>query len=58
VAVVVILAAGSAFFSTVQAHPVAGLERSIDESTLGSFLADQFDTVLRGVRLIPRDPGV
>ena len=57
-AVVVTFVVGSALFSAVQSYPVAGLEQAIDDSTLGSFLADNFDTVLRGIRFIPRDLGV
>ena len=52
------LAVGSALFSAVQSYPVGGLDRAIDDSTLGTMLADNFDTVLRGIRFIPRDLGV
>ncbi len=55
--VVVTFAAGSAILSMVQSHPVLGLEATIDESTMGSFLADNFDTVLRGLKFVPSDLG-
>ncbi len=31
------------------------LEKTIDESALGTFLADNFDVVIRGVKIIPGD---
>jgi hypothetical protein len=31
------------------------LDVTIDESTLGTFMADQFDVVIRGIKLIPGD---
>lgn len=55
--VVVSLAIGSAVLSTVQGYPVLGLEDTIDESTLGTFLADNFDVVLRTLRFVPDDLG-
>ena len=36
-------------------NPVKDLEVDIDESKLGTFLADQFDVVIRGVGIIPGD---
>ena len=57
-AVVITFAVGSALFSAVQSYPVGGLDLAIDDSTLGTMLADNFDTVLRGIRFIPRDLGV
>ena len=57
-AVVITFAVGSALFSTVQTYPVGGLDGAIDDSTLGTLLADNFDTVLRGIGFIPRDLGV
>ena len=50
-------AIGSAVFSALQSYPVLGLEGAIEGSTLGSFLADNFDTVLRGLKFIPGDFG-
>ena len=55
--VVVSFAAGSAVFSALQSYPVLGLEETISGSTLGSFLADNFDVVLRGLKFIPGDLG-
>ena len=55
--VVVTLAAGSAVLSAIQSYPVLGLEETITGSTLGSFLADNFDVVLRGLKFIPDDLG-
>ena len=55
--VVVTLAVGSAALSTIQSHPVLDLVDTIDASTLGSFLADNFDAVLRALRFIPGDLG-
>lgn len=57
-AMVVTFAVGSALLSVVQTYPVGGLDGVIDDSTLGTFLADNFDTVLRGIRFIPKDLGV
>ena len=55
--VIVVFAAGSAIFSAIQSYPVHGLDNTIDGSALGSFLADNFDTVLRGLKLVPDDLG-
>ena len=56
--VVVAFAVGSAVLSAIQSYPTLGLEDTIAGSTLGSFLADKFDAVLRGLRFIPSDLGV
>ena len=56
-AVVLVLAVASGLLSAVQSYPVLGLEETIQDSTLGTFLADHFDTVLRGLRIIPTDLG-
>ena len=46
----------SGVLTGVQRFPFnEGLVEDIDESTLGTFLADNFDKVIRGVRLIPGD---
>ena len=50
-------AIGSALLSATQSYPVLGLDSTIDGSTLGSFLADNFDVVLRGIKFIPDDLG-
>lgn len=55
--IVVTFAAGSAVFSAVQSYPFLGLDQTIEESTLGSLLADNFDTVLKGLGFIPDDLG-
>ena len=57
VGIAVSFAIGSAVLSTVQGYPVMGLEDTIDESTLGTFLADNFDVVLRTLRFVPHDLG-
>ena len=57
-AVVIALAVGSALLSVVQTYPVGGAHGVIDDSVLGAFLADNFDTVLRAIRFIPKDLGV
>ena len=58
VAAAVVLVAGSGLLSTVQSYPVLGLEVTIADSVLGAFLADNFDTVVRGMRFVPSDLGV
>ena len=55
--VVVTLAIGSAAFSAIQSYPVHGLDNTISDSTLALFLADNFDTVLKGLKFIPTDLG-
>ena len=56
--VVITFAVGSAALSTIQSYPTLGMEETIADSTIGSFLADEFDVVLRGLRFIPDDLGV
>ena len=55
--VVVTFAIGSAVFSAIQSYPVLGLEDSIASSTLATFMADNLDVVLRGLKFIPDDLG-
>ena len=57
VGVIVSLAIGSAVLSAVQSYPVYGLDQTIDDSPLGTFLADNFDMVLRGLKFVPSDFG-
>ena len=57
IGVVLTLASGSAAFATIQSYPVYGLDNTIGDSTLGPFLADNFDTVLKGLKFIPADLG-
>ena len=45
----------SGVLTAVQRYPFRDLDKTIDESYLGAFLADQFDVVIRGVGLIPGD---
>ena len=45
----------SGVLTNVQRFPVRDYDETIDESALGSFLADNFDVVIRGVKLIPGD---
>ena len=56
--VVVTFAIGSAVLSTIQSYPVLGLEDTIAGSALGTFLADNVDVVLRGMKFLPSDLGV
>lgn len=45
----------SGVLTGIQRFPFRDLDQTIDDSALGSFLADNFDMVIRGVRLIPGD---
>ena len=45
----------SGVLTAIQKFPVRDLEITIDESTLGTFMADQFDVVIRGIKIIPGD---
>ena len=45
----------SGIITGVQTYPVGNVDQTIEESTLGSFLANNFGVVMRGVRLIPVD---
>ena len=45
----------SGVLTAIQKFPVRDLDVTIDESTLGTFMADQFDVVIRGTKLIPGD---
>ena len=53
----VTFAVGSALFSAIQSYPFLGLEATIQESVLASFMADHFDTIMKGLKLIPGDLG-
>lgn len=55
--VVATFAIGSAVFSAIQSYPVLGLEDSIATSTLATFMADNLDVVMRGLKFIPDDLG-
>ncbi len=45
----------SGILTGIQRFPVGNLGEAIDESPLGAFLADNFDVVIRGAKLIPGD---
>ena len=45
----------SGVLTGIQRFPFEDLDETIDESALGTFLADNFDVVIRGVKLIPGD---
>ena len=45
----------SGVLTAIQRFPVRDLDITIDESTLGTFMADQFDVVIRGIKIIPGD---
>ncbi len=45
----------SGVLTAIQKFPIRDLDLTIDESKLGTFMADQFDVVVRGVKLIPGD---
>ena len=55
--VVIAAAAASAVLANVQQFPVQDLDVTVEDSLLGSFLADNFDVVLRGVRILPKGYG-
>ena len=43
----------SGILTGIQKFPVRDAQQTIDDSKLGSFLADNFDVVIRGIGLIP-----
>jgi uncharacterized membrane protein required for colicin V production len=45
----------SGILTGLQKFPFGGVSQRIDDSALGTFLADNFDVVIRGVKLIPGD---
>jgi membrane protein required for colicin V production len=51
------LALLSAVLSMVDAFPVAGLDETVAESRIGSFLVEDFDLVLKATRLLPEELG-
>ena len=55
--VVVTMAVGTTVFSAIQSYPVYDMDNTINDSTLAPLLADNFDTVLRGMKFIPTDLG-
>ena len=45
----------SGVLTNIQRFPVRDYDQTINESKLGIFLADNFDVVIRGLKLIPGD---
>ena len=45
----------SALLSMVDSFPVLSLDATISESVFGSFLVEDFDVVLKGLKLLPDD---
>ena len=45
----------SGLLTGVQKYPFKNMDERIDSSALGSFLADNFDVVIRGAKLVPGD---
>ena len=45
----------SGILTNIQRFPVGNYDQTINESKLGTFLADNFDVVIRGLKLIPGD---
>lgn len=45
----------SGILTGLQKFPFGGISQKIDDSALGTFLADNFDVVTRGIKLIPGD---
>ncbi|MCH8989720.1 MAG: CvpA family protein [Chloroflexi bacterium] len=45
----------SGVLTGIQRFPLRDLDQTIDESALGTFLADNFDVVIREVKIIPGD---
>ena len=43
----------SGILTGIQKFPIKNAQQTIDDSKLGSFLADNFDVVIRGIGLIP-----
>ena len=43
----------SGILTGIQKFPIKDAQQTIDDSKLGSFLADNFDVVIRGIGLIP-----
>ena len=45
----------SSLLTGMQKFPFGNIDKTIDESPAGSFMADNFDVVIRGLGLIPGD---
>ena len=55
--VVVSFVIGSGALSAIQSYPVWDMDSAIEDSAVGTFLADRFDVILRGAKFIPDDLG-
>lgn len=45
----------SGLLTAIQRFPLRDLDQTIDDSVLGTFLADNFDVVIREIKIIPAD---
>lgn len=52
-----VMMACSAALANVQEFSFLAQDQTIEDSTIGTFLADNFDIVLRTVRIVPKDFG-
>ena len=57
VGALVVMMACSAALANVQEVSIVNSDETIEGSAVGTFLADNFDVVLRGIRLVPKDFG-
>lgn len=53
----IVMIACSAALANVQEVSILDPDETIEDSAVGTFLADHFDVVLRGSRLVPKDFG-
>ena len=54
---ILVMMAGSAALANVQEFSILSPDQNIEDSVIGTFLADNFDVMLRTVRLVPKDFG-
>ena len=57
VGALIVMIACSAALANVQEVSILDPDETIEDSAVGTFLADNFDVVLRGIRLVPKDFG-
>ena len=57
VGALIVMIACSAALANVQEVSILAPDETIEDSAVGTFLADNFDVVLRGIRLVPKDFG-
>ena len=57
VGALIVMIACSAALANVQEVSILDPDETIEDSAVGTFLADNFDVVLRGMRLVPKDFG-